>query len=63
MTRILFVASLHHPEQLQKDRASAQSIGQSLPLFPSSTSTRFWEKALRKRGYDVEVFWRNLSGC
>ena len=62
MTRILFIASLHHPEQLQLDRAAAQQAGRELPLFPNSTSTHFWEKALRKRGYTVDVFWRNLSG-
>jgi spore maturation protein CgeB len=62
MTRILFIASLHHPEQLHLDRAAAQQAGRELPLFPNSTSTHFWEKALRKRGYTVDVFWRNLSG-
>ncbi|MDQ7024091.1 MAG: glycosyltransferase [Anaerolineae bacterium] len=62
MTRILFIASLHHPQQLQKDRAIAKQTGQPSPLFPNSTSTHFWEKALRKRGYTVDVFWRNLSG-
>jgi spore maturation protein CgeB len=62
MTRILFIAALHHPEQLQLDRSAAVAANQPVPLFPSSTSTRFWEKALRKRGYTVDVFWRNLSG-
>ncbi|MDQ7033308.1 MAG: hypothetical protein Q9P01_00270 [Anaerolineae bacterium] len=56
MTRILFIASLHHPQQLQKDRAIAKQTGQPSPLFPNSTSTHFWEKALRKRGYTVDVF-------
>ena len=62
MTRILFIASLHHPETLQQDRAAAQENKQALPLFPNSTNMRFWEKALRNRGYEVDVFWRNLSG-
>jgi spore maturation protein CgeB len=60
MTRILFIASLHHPEQLQKDILTAKQSGAALPLFPSSTSIRFWEKALRKKGYTLDVFWRNL---
>lgn len=60
--RILFIASLHHPEQLLKDQALAQDNGEKSPLFPSSTSIRFWEKALLKSGYDVDVFWRNIPG-
>jgi hypothetical protein len=62
MTRILFIAALHHPEQLQQDRSAAVAANQPVPLFPNSTSTHFWEKALRKRGYTVDVFWRNLPG-
>jgi spore maturation protein CgeB len=56
MNKILFVASLHHPEVLQRERASNAST----PLFPSSNSIRFWENAFRKRGYTLDVFYRNL---
>lgn len=60
--RILFIASLHHPETLQRERLQAQKTGQAVPLFPTSTALHFWEKALRKRGYELDVFYRNLSG-
>lgn len=62
MSRILYIASLHHPEQLLQDQATAQAAGAELPLFPSSMNLRFWEKALLKRGHTVDVFWRNFSG-
>lgn len=62
MPRVLFIASLHHPETLLREQAAAQQAGEVLPLFPSSMAQRFYEKALRKRGYEVEVFWRNLPG-
>jgi spore maturation protein CgeB len=55
MSKILFLASLHHPETLQRERAADSSL-----LFPSSTSLRFWENALRKRGYSLDIFYRNL---
>lgn len=60
--RVLFVASLHHPETLIRDRQAAQAADEPMPLFPSSMALRFWEKAMRKRGYTVDIFWRNLSG-
>lgn len=60
--RILFIASLHHPQTLQKDRAKATENNQVMPLFPGSNALHFWEKAMRKRGYTVDVFWRNLQG-
>ncbi|MCA9913141.1 MAG: glycosyltransferase [Anaerolineae bacterium] len=60
--RILLVASLHHPQQLLRDQAAARENDVPLPLFPTSMSQHFWEKALRKRGYEVDVFWRNLPG-
>lgn len=59
--KILFVASLHHPEQLQKDIANTPN-GRTPPLFPTSMGQHFWEKAMRKKGYTLDVFWRNLSG-
>ncbi len=61
MTRILFVASLHHPQELLKDIANTP-VGTLPPLFPSSMALHFWEKAMRRQGYVLEVFWRNLPG-
>lgn len=60
--RILFVASLHHPETLQRELEQAHAENQPLPLFPTSTSLHFLEKALRKQGHTLDIFWRNLSG-
>lgn len=48
--KILFVASLHHPEQVREGA-----------LFPPSMSQHFWEKALRKRGHTLDVFWRSVA--
>ena len=59
--RILFVGSLHHPESL-RDAVARTPAGLDKPLFPPSVSQHFWEKALRKRGYTLDVFYRNLSG-
>ncbi|MCI0351282.1 MAG: hypothetical protein L0Z53_17805, partial [Acidobacteriales bacterium] len=59
--RILFVASLHHPEALREAIAQLPP-GQPTPLFPPSMSQHFWEKALSKRGHVLEVFYRNLPG-
>jgi hypothetical protein len=56
--KILFVASLHHPEALRA-AVAATPPGETPPLFPPSMSPHFWEKALRKRGHTLEVFWRN----
>ncbi len=60
--RLLFIASLHHPETLQRERQQAEKSGQPMPLFPTSTALRFWEKAMRKRGYELDIFYRNISG-
>ena len=60
--RILFVTPLHHPEALRDARAQAAQEGRPSPLFPPSMSQHFWEKALKKRGHTLEVFWRNLPG-
>lgn len=54
--RILFVASLHHPEALRDAPPFADG---TRPLFPPSMSQYFWEKALRQRGHVLDVFWRN----
>lgn len=59
MPRVLFIAALHHPQQLQQDIARAPA-GQPPPLFPHSMGQRAWEKAFRAAGYRVDVFWRNL---
>ena len=56
--RILFVASLHHPAALQAD-IDATPPGATPPLFPTSTAQYFLEKALKKRGYTLDVFYRN----
>ena len=57
--RILFVASLHHPEELAK-AGQATPPGQPKPLFPPSMQQHFWEKALIKRGHTLGIYWRNL---
>lgn len=62
MARILFIASLHHPETLMRERQAAHQAKQPEPLFPSSTLLHFWERALRRRGHTLEIFYRNLSG-
>lgn len=54
--RILFLASLHHPEAL---RAAQAASPHDPPLFPPSMAQHFWEKALKKRGHTLDVFWRN----
>lgn len=59
--RVLFIASLHHPEELQADIRSADKSAPT-PLFPSSMGQHFWERAMRAAGYEVAVFWRNLPG-
>lgn len=57
--KILFVASLHHPKELQA-AIDQTPPDQPIPLFPPSVSIHFYERALRKRGYILDVFWRNL---
>ncbi|MEP7292683.1 MAG: glycosyltransferase, partial [Chloroflexota bacterium] len=54
---ILFVASLHHPEALRAARETQPDM-----LFPPSMAQHFWEKALRKRGHSLDVFWRSNPG-
>lgn len=61
MTRILFIASLHHPQLLQQEQRAAEEANQPPPLFPSSGRNHFLARAMRERGYDMSVFWRNLS--
>ena len=57
--KILFVASLHHPEQLHAARSQTPA-GDPAPLFPPSVLQHFWERALRRRGYEMAIFYRNL---
>lgn len=52
--KILFVASLHHPEALRAARATQPDV-----LFPPSMAQHFWEKAFKRRGHTLDVFWRN----
>lgn len=59
--RVLFVASLHHPEELQKEIQQAPA-GKKAPLFPRSMELYTWARAFRKAGYEMDVFWRNLPG-
>jgi hypothetical protein len=55
--KILFVASLHHPEALRTARETQPDV-----LFPPSMAQHFWEKALKKRGHVLDAFWRNNPG-
>ncbi len=54
--RILFLASLHHPEALCAAQAASPA---DPPLFPPSMAQHFMEKALKRRGHTLDVFWRN----
>ncbi len=56
--RILFVASLHHPAELERARRAAPD---SDPLFPPSQAQHFWVRALRRQGHECAVFWRSQS--
>ncbi len=57
--KILFVASLHHPAELEKARRSAPPGVD--PVFPPSQAQYFWVKALRRLGHECAVFWRSES--
>jgi glycosyltransferase involved in cell wall biosynthesis len=57
--RILFVASLHHPAELEKVRRHAPPGAD--PLFPPSQAQYFWVRALRRQGHECAVFWRSQS--
>ena len=48
--RVLFVASLHHPEELLAD-ISRTPAGSPPPLFPLSMIQHAWERAMRQAGY------------
>ncbi|MCD4685206.1 MAG: glycosyltransferase [Anaerolineae bacterium] len=57
--KILFVASLHHPAELEKAHREAPP-GED-PVFPRSQAQHFWVRALRKLGHECTVFWRSES--
>ena len=59
--RILFVESLHHPEELQADLRQTPPDSRA-PLFPRSMAQHAWERALLAAGCTLDVFWRNLPG-
>lgn len=59
--RVLFIAALHHPQQLSEDIA-ARHAGEPAPLFPRSMGQHYWERAFRAAGYELDVFYRNLPG-
>ena len=57
--RLLFVATLHHPAELERARRAAPP-GED-PLFPPSQAQYFWARALRRLGHQCAVFWRSES--
>jgi glycosyltransferase involved in cell wall biosynthesis len=57
--RILFIAALHHPGELEA--AQRNALPGEDPVFPPSQGHYFWVKALRKLGHECAVFWRNQS--
>ncbi len=58
--RVLFVASLHHPEELRQEQEVADAPNR--PLFPRSMQLYTWGRAFRQAGWEIDVFWRNLPG-
>ena len=60
--RLLFIAALHHPEELVRERAQASAIGAEPPIFPRSMELYTWGKAFQAAGYEIDVFWRDLPG-
>ncbi len=59
--RVLFVASLHHPQELLREQRAAPDAANP-PLFPRSMELYSWGRAFRQAGWEIEVFWRNLPG-
>lgn len=57
--RILFVAALHHPDQLRAAQHTAAANGEPLPLFPPSMAQHHWARELLARGHTLDVFYRN----
>ena len=60
-SRVLFVASLHHPEELLQEQRQTPP-GSEKPLFPRSMELYTWGRAFRQAGWEIDVFWRNLPG-
>ncbi|MGB1286685.1 MAG: CgeB family protein [Aggregatilineales bacterium] len=58
--RVLFVASLHHMDVLRREIAATRA-GVLPPLFPTTMELHFWERAMKRRGYVLDVYWRNLA--
>ena len=56
--KILFVASLHHPQPGKGPRPTDRAHDL---LFPTSQAHAFWVKALRAAGHRCDVFWRSAS--
>jgi spore maturation protein CgeB len=56
--RILFVASLHHPDGRRPRRFVNDGRD---PLFPESQAHHFWVKSLRRLGHECAVFWRSTG--
>lgn len=56
--KILLIAPLHYPAELEKARAAALP-GEPPPLFPPNMSHAFWVKALHALGHEVHAFYRN----
>ncbi len=59
--RVLFVASLHHPQELLREQRAAPDAAEA-PLFPRSMELYSWGRAFRQAGWEIDVFWRNLPG-
>ena len=59
--RVLFIAALHHPQQLIDDIAG-RAANEPMPLFPRSMGQHYWERAFRAAGCEMDVFYRNLPG-
>lgn len=57
--RVLFVASLHHPDP--RALPARFVAAPEDPLFPDTQAHHFWVKALRSLGHDCAVFWRAMG--
>ncbi|MDD9955613.1 MAG: glycosyltransferase [Anaerolineaceae bacterium] len=55
--RILFIDSLTHVKEYWQALADT-APGEEPPLFPTSMKEHFYVRALRRRGHEPDVFWR-----